>query len=789
MLTTNVKEEKQYNIKEYAVENVNNRNKLTTDIPAKVAQNISSQIYQSHFDHSDKILEWWETHFNKKKKNTVGGYRGIVSVSEIIIDIDNDDLVKSQQDATIILDRLEKKYGVRLIYINTNFSGSKGFHIRIPSELFGGFEASEQLPVLVKRICTSLTENINIDESIYHTTALVRVPNTLNSKSGLYAIPLVPVEITNLSIDKIKEMAKEPRDGFNYPKNLKPVQKLVELKQSLLASAKQSPTAGIPSKSKTEESIFSPKTTGDRHNALTSIVGKLIKKGLSDDDIIHIALLVNNQNNPPKPEEDIITTVKDLLQRYNNNIEGAFWSIRGGTKVDLHTKKFIDFLVEQGFVKVFYDKAHIYVQIVNNIAEEVVVPRIKDYVFGYINSLDDDSAEFKDEIANALMDKISKYFNEKYLDTIKTELLLMKMDSRFTGRVYFNNQIVKAERDSDLQFEPYSALDSPIWKEQIIKRDFNNIKVKRKQSEYEQFIWNVAGKNEDRFLSICSGIGYLLHKYKNKAEAKAIVLMDEKISDLDNPNGRSGKSMFGKALSYMRNSVRIDGKNFEFTERFTFQQINIQTEIAEFNDVKNNFAFEKLFSVITDDTNLEPKGIDKFSIPFETSPKFLISTNYTVKGIGGSFKDRMFELEFSDHYNEFHKPIDEFGHLFFDDWDGKEWNRFDNFMLECLMLYIDHGLISYKMVNVDKRKLLDLTSPEFLNFIEANLDLGTEYKKKDLYNSFMSFIGFHLLIYEKSNVTQTSFTNWIRIYAQYKGYKYYDRRSNGSDYFTVKKND
>lgn len=787
MAQTKQEAEKQYNIKEYAVGNVNNRNKLTDNITKVVLDNPSQQIYQSHYDHSDDLIKWWSTHKNKKGNNTVSDYKGAVSISELVIDIDNDDLSKSQQDAKLILEKLEKKYDVKLLYINTNFSGSKGFHIRIPSELFGGFKPRKDLPTLVKRICITLKENINIDETIYHTTALVRVQNTVNTKSGLYAIPLVPVEITNLGIDKIKEMAKEPRDGFNSPISLKPVKKLVELKESLLAPSQPKPPSVKSHKNKSKESIFSPKTTGDRHNALRSIVGKLIKKGLSNDDIMHIALLVNSRHQPPKSEDDIKATVKDLLERYNNNIEGPFWSIRGGKTVELHTKKFIDFLVDQGFVKVFYDKAHVYVRIVNNIAEETVVPKIKDYVFEYLKELNDDSEEFKEEIANALMDRVSKYFNEAFLDTIKTELLSMKMDNKYTGHVYYKNQIVKTVRDNELQFEPYSTLDNPIWKEQIIEREFNNIRIKTKQSEYEQFIWNVSNHDEDRFLSICSGIGYLLNKYKNKAEAKAVVLMDEKISDLDNPNGRSGKSLFGKALSYMRNSVRIDGKNFEFTERFTFQQLSIQTEIAEFNDVKKNFAFDKLFSVITDDLNLEPKGVNKFSVSFETSPKFMISTNYTIKGMGGSFRDRMFELEFSDHYNEFHKPIDEFGHLFFDDWDDEEWNRFDNFMLECLMLFLDHGLIHYKLVNVEKRKLLELTSPEFLNFIEVNLKLDTEYNKKTLYNSFMSFIGFHPLIYEKSDVTQTSFTNWVKIYAQYKGYKYFDRRSNGSDYFKVSK--
>ena len=67
----------------------------------------------------------------------------------------------------------------------------------------------------------------------------------------------------------------------------------------------------------------------------------------------------------------------------------------------------------------------------------------------------------------------------------------------------------------------------------------------------------------------------------------------------------------------------------------------------------------------------------------------------------------MFELEFSlNHYNPDYEPIMEFGHNFFEDWDKEEWNRFDNFMLECLMLYLEEGLVPYKKINLVKKKIV-----------------------------------------------------------------------------------
>ena len=60
----------------------------------------------------------------------------------------------------------------------------------------------------------------------------------------------------------------------------------------------------------------------------------------------------------------------------------------------------------------------------------------------------------------------------------------------------------------------------------------------------------------------------------------------------------------------MKKSLRIDGKNFEFHPRFTFQEVRISDDVIEFNDVRKNFDFERLFSVITDDMSVENKTKD-----------------------------------------------------------------------------------------------------------------------------------------------------------------------------------
>jgi hypothetical protein len=207
--------------------------------------------------------------------------------------------------------------------------------------------------------------------------------------------------------------------------------------------------------------------------------------------------------------------------------------------------------------------------------------------------------------------------------------------------------------------------------------------------------------------------------------------------------------------------------------------VKLGTQIIDFNDVKANFDFERLFSVITDGMTIEYKNKTPFVIPFSESPKIMISTNYTIKGIGSSYKDRMFEIEFSDHYTPEHKPIDEFGHDFFSGWDADEWNRFDNFMLECLQLYLDEGLVSCALVNLSQRKLIDQTSVQFAEFAEKFIELNKRYDLNQLYLEFKKHIGFESDMFDHCPIKQNTFTRWLPIYAHFKGAIYDKTPSNG----------
>jgi transcriptional regulator of heat shock response len=774
--------QEKFNVIEYAINSALNRHHFALLSEEQPSTYWNDNFYRSHFNHSQEIIDYYNNHTNEDGKKTLSGYDNVIWADEFTIDIDDSDLQNALERTKNLIKHLESEYEINLFTIKINFSGSKGFHIKIPASLFGGFEATKDLNLLIKSLAMELTEGVTkIDESIYKQTGLIRMVNSKNKKSGLYAIPLTINEVLTLTMDKIKEMAVTRRnEKFDFPDNILTVPKLETLKNLLIKKINKSNVNKAPI-----NEIYSQKSTGERHDSLLQIIGKLIAAKINEDHIYEIAKLWNKQNLPAKPDKEFYREVHGMIHDFGNK-NGKYWVIRRnqkGPEAEIDPDDFMQWLEEEGFCKYYFGKAYDFVRIKNNIAEPTMPAKIKDFVMNdiYNSGLNTD---FQKVLRSELRMNIGRLFNEKLLETIATTEIELKKDTKDTSSLFYKNCIVEVKKDSSLKQYDYPELDKPIWDTQILDREFEEIKAKYKVSEFETFLRNAVKSNEDRFLSLCSAIGFLLHKFKNKSVAKAIIFLDEKITE--NPVGRTGKSFMGKALSYMRNEVRIDGKNFEFNPKFTFQEVTPQTELIDFNDIKKDFDFEKLFSVLTDNMKVEYKNQPPFPLPFEESPKILISTNYTINGEGDSYKDRMFEIEFSDHYNAQHKPIDEFGHLLFDDWSEEEWNRFDNFMIECLQLYLDEGLIEYKRINIAAKKLLLETSSEFTSFMDGEFEFDFEYDKDVLFQKFKNYIGFGSDMFDKCPIKKNMFTKWLKKYAGFNSLDIRMRDSNGIQYVTIK---
>lgn len=354
---------------------------------------------------------------------------------------------------------------------------------------------------------------------------------------------------------------------------------------------------------------------------------------------------------------------------------------------------------------------------------------------------------------------------------------------------FYLNGALKVSKDT-ITIIPYDEFEGYVWENQIVKRSFSE--TNSHNIEFRTFCWHLCNHDEDRFKSLRSILGYLLHSYKDPSLTKAIVFIDEIIDvESDRSEGGTGKSLLADSLSKIIPSLRKNGKNLKSSDKFFFADVESYHRIIVFDDVKKDFDFESLYSMITGDMPLEKKYKNPTIISFKDVPKVvLITSNYIVKGTGGnSERRRKSEFEVSDYYRENPSIIEEFGHRFFDDWDDNEWNLFDNYMIENVQLFLEEGIIESTPINLLQNRLVLETCTEFAVFIEEAILNPTEFGGSIEADSvtfnkgafFRKFITDNTEI--KSNPIQLK--KWLDIYADCKGYSISHRKSNGQSLVVI----
>jgi hypothetical protein len=490
------------------------------------------------------------------------------------------------------------------------------------------------------------------------------------------------------------------------------------------------------------------------------VIRESIKRGDSKNDILH---QIKSFGLSGGDAENVISKIEEEDKPH------LFWSENpknGLVKiVPVLYKKFLE---DNGFFKYYPSGStqHIFVRVVNNLISNSSEDEIKDFVLSYLLSTDNIS------IYNFFAER-TKFFSEDFLTLLSPVDVLFIKDTSGEAFIYFKNCAVKITKES-IESIDYIDLAGYVWKDHVIDRMYFDCDYTG--CDFEKFMFNICAKDEDRFKSLKSTTGYLLHQYKDLSKSMAVILNDELISD--NPEGGTGKGLFVKAISKMKKVVTINGKQFSFTQSFPYQLVSADTQILCFDDVKKGFDFESLFSDITEGITLEKKNKDAIKIPYENSPKIIITTNYAIKGKGNSFSRRKWEQEFHNHYREDFTPFQEFGRMFFSDWDEDEWCQFDMFMIKCLQFYMVNGMIRSKFVNLKIRQLSAETCHEFVEYcglinenkpsnIFSRFTNMEKVYKADLFDDFVSDYS-DFAPRSKRAVSKTEFNRWLLSYALFK---------------------
>jgi hypothetical protein len=457
---------------------------------------------------------------------------------------------------------------------------------------------------------------------------------------------------------------------------------------------------------------------------------------------------------------ETIEAVLDRVEKENSELN--FWTKTDKGVIKIVHILFKTFLEDNGFYKYCPEgsKNYVFVKVTNNLIDHTSDKEIKDFILRHLIQLDDLS------IYNYFADSV-RYFREEFLTLLDTIDIYFVEDSKESSYLYYKNCAVKIKKDG-IETIDYLDLGGYVWKDHVIDRKFNV--CKENACDYKTFISRICGNDKSRIKTLESTIGFMMHGYKNLSYCPAVILNDEVISD--NPEGGTGKGLFMNALSRMKKLVVIDGKAFAFEKSFPYQTVSADTQLLVFDDVKKYFDFERLFSVVTEGITLEKKNKDAIKIPFSKSPKIAITTNYAIKGSGNSFARRKWEVELHQHYNKNFTPLDEFGKHFFADWNDDDWCGFDNYMVSCLMEYLETGLVKSKFVNLKIRQLSAETSHDFIEWcgliegsaINSSLQVGRRLMKQDLYFDFiMEYPDYAPKA--KMTISRTRFYKWLTSYS------------------------
>ena len=484
-------------------------------------------------------------------------------------------------------------------------------------------------------------------------------------------------------------------------------------------------------------------------------VKQKLRKGIAPSEI------KSNLEESVEVDDSVLENVIRRLE--DEQDKQKFWSKSDKGEVKIIHISFKKFLEDNGFYKFNPEgsKNYVFVKVTNNLIDHTSEKEIKDFVLNYLLDIDDIS------VYNYFAE-CTRYFREEFLTLLSSIDVFFIADKKDTAYLYYTNCAVKITKDEITPID-YLDLGGYVWKDHVINRVFDVCEVSN--CDYQTFIHNIAGSTDKRVSSMESTIGFLLHGWKNLSYCPATILNDEVISD--NPEGGTGKGLFMNGLSHMKKLVVIDGKSFNFERSFAYQLVSADTQILCFDDVKKHFDFERLFSVVTEGLTLEKKNKDAIKIPFSKSPKVAITTNYAIKGKGSSFERRKWELELSQFYTKEFTPLVEFGKLMFGEWDDNDWCQFDNYMISCLQLYLDKGLLKSDFVNLKTRKFSAETSHEFIEWCgvidgvkNSKLVKNTRIYSNDLYLDFTNEYPDYA---PKSRmaVSRVRFGKWLVSYSQY----------------------
>ena len=438
-----------------------------------------------------------------------------------------------------------------------------------------------------------------------------------------------------------------------------------------------------------------------------------------------------------------------------------FWTFDQKNRVVLNGADFFSFLSRVGFGLIMRGKEPVFVRIRNNVVEEVSVTQIKRFV------LDTKEIRQDDKITQYLINRTG-IWGSTYLNALPPVVVDMIQDTAKKTHFFYKNGVVEVTASGISEPKPYSDFKQLIWSDSIIAREF--IPSGYNDAIFADFCRKLSGEDFDRLRSI---IGYCLNRYRTANNARAVIFEDDEMTGT--ANGGTGKSLLVDAMAQLRPRVTIDGKRFDPSKDFAWQRVTPQTSLILVDDISSSLRFEDLFSVITAGISVNQKNKPEFFLSADNGHTIILTTNEVVRGAGDSSARRQIIFSALKYFKPEHTPVDEYGKLFFMEWTPDEWSRFDAFMMRCVQLYHQHGIINTSKQYAPRKQAIKETSRTFIEWIEENTQLfNGQSSPTQLRQIYLESAGLR-----NTNLSDKKFRNWCEAYCRVMGLPF-DSTHNGS---------
>ncbi|MCP4440553.1 MAG: hypothetical protein GY810_16530, partial [Aureispira sp.] len=327
--------------------------------------------------------------------------------------------------------------------------------------------------------------------------------------------------------------------------------------------------------------------------------------------------ITKNEPNPPNhttdlPFEEVYNFFRVKKDKKTDNVTGLYFK-----KV-----QYIEALKNMGFVRYILDGKIYYIKVNDNVAEMIEEHQVLDDFEDLIKTCPKDEimqehgigSDFLHECFVNQLDSLTK---PKLLTRLRPEgKLNFQEDTKDKSFFYYQNGFVEVTKKG-LEFKTYDKLKGIVFKTQILQRDYIP-KPKGKNKNWFKFLSNISA-GADRFDSLMSIIGYLLHHYY-KTKRKAIIFTDARISE--EADGRSGKGLLFDAIKHMMNpteydkeAVDISGKDFNKMDRFKYEECALNTKLIHIDDAQRGLNIEQHFVDIARGIKLQRRNKDSVTIP------------------------------------------------------------------------------------------------------------------------------------------------------------------------------